>query len=311
MEPAPLSSGDLIADRRYDYALALAEAGDPAAAADLMVQALEIVPGWAAGWFTLGRMRDQAGDSDGAVSAFDRAAALDPDDRLGASLARARLVGQSPDRPPEGYVRALFDGYASAFETALVDRLGYQAPALILSALDRVAPGRRFRAALDLGCGTGLMGAAVRDRVERLDGVDLSERMVAAARRKGCYDTCRVDEAGAALVAVSERALDLVLAADVFCYLGDLGPIFGAASRALEPGGLLAFTVERAADPDRDFELRDSLRYGHGAAALGRRLGTTDFDVVLAEPADLRLDRGEPVGGLVIVAVRRADFTRS
>lgn len=311
MEPAPLSSGDLIADRRYDYALALAEAGDHAAAADLMVQALEIVPDWAAGWFTLGRMRQEAGDAEGAASAFERAAALDPDDRLGASLARARLIGQAPDRPPEGYVRALFDAYAGAFETALVDRLGYRAPALILSALDRAAPERRFRAALDLGCGTGLMGAAVRDRVGRLDGIDLSERMVAAARRKGCYDDCRVDEAGTALEAAAEGSLDLVLAADVFCYLGSLGPVFEAAARALEPGGVMAFTVERAADPDRDFELRDSLRYGHGAAALGRRLGAAGFEVVAIETADLRLDRGEPVGGLVVVAVRRADLTRS
>lgn len=311
MEPAPLSSGDLIADRRYDYALALAEAGDPMAAADLMVQALEIAPGWAAGWFTLGRMREQAGDAEGAASAFERAAGLDPDDRLGASLARARLVGQAPDRPPEGYVRALFDGYAGEFETALVDRLGYRAPALILVALDRVAPGRRFRSALDLGCGTGLMGAAVRDRVERLDGVDLSDRMVAAARRKGCYDDCRVEEAGAALAAVPEHGLDLVLAADVFCYLGDLAPVFEAAARALEPGGLFVFTVERAADPDRDFELRDSLRYGHGADALGRRLDTAGFDVALAEAADLRLDRGELVGGLVVAAERRVDLTRS
>ncbi|MEJ1157175.1 class I SAM-dependent DNA methyltransferase [Prosthecomicrobium sp. N25] len=305
MFPTFHSSGDLIADRRYGYAIALAEAGDPAAAADLIEQALELVPGWVPGWFALGVAREAAGAGAGALAAFRRAAGLDPDDRLGASLHAARLAGTTPPAPPAGYVRALFDAYAPAFEKVLTGRLGYRAPGLVASALAAAAPGRRFAAALDLGCGTGLMGAAIRERCDRLDGVDLSVAMAAEAEAKGLYDGIRVGEAVADLRALTPGSLDLVLAADVFCYLGDLAPVLGAAARALRPGGLLAFTVEQLAGGDADFALKDSLRYGHGQAYLRAVAADQGFDVLSLAAETLREDRGAPVGGLVAV-LRRA-----
>ena len=85
------SSGDLIADRRADYAEALL-AVDPAAAADLLAQALDLVPGWAAGWFRLGEMRADHGLA-GAAEAFEHALALDPSDPFGAALRRDLLRG--------------------------------------------------------------------------------------------------------------------------------------------------------------------------------------------------------------------------
>lgn len=306
MQTTFLSSGDLIADRRYDYAEALAEAGDAAAAADLYAQALEIAPHWVAAWFALGRARADAGDRDGAAAAFARAAELDPEDRLGAALHAARLAGESPAAPPAGYVRALFDGYAEDFDAALVDRLGYRAPAAIAAALEAVAPGRRYAAALDLGCGTGLMAEAVRDRVDRIDGVDLSERMVARARAKGLYAGLAVGDVVEALAARAPGALDLVLAADVFCYLGDLHPVLAAAARAMAPGGLLAFTVEwdEAAGGDPGYRLRDSLRYGHGRDHVVAGAAAAGLVPVTLETVDLRRDRGETIRGLLAVLAR-------
>lgn len=60
MPPVPLSSGDAIADRRMDYARMLFDGGDLQAALELVEQAVELVPAWAAGWFRLVEYREKA-----------------------------------------------------------------------------------------------------------------------------------------------------------------------------------------------------------------------------------------------------------
>ena len=89
-----------------------------------------------------------------------------------------RSLGEATRRAPcpQAYVARLFDDYAPRFDAHLIESLAYRAPALIADALDSAAPGRRFAHALDIGCGTGLMGQAVRGRVDHLTGVDLSPR---------------------------------------------------------------------------------------------------------------------------------------
>ena len=103
------------------------------------------------------------------------------------SLGEASAAGALP----QAYVARLFDDYAWRFDKHLIKNLGYRAPALIAEALSAVAPDRRFALALDLGCGTGLMGEALRGRVDRLTGVDLSAAMIAKARERGVYDRAR------------------------------------------------------------------------------------------------------------------------
>src|ERR1700692_2779432 len=126
-----LSSGDMIVDRRIDFARDLQLKGDLAAAADLLLQATELAPGFASAWFTLGEIREQLGERDAAVAAFRKAQMADPDDRHGASL-RLMLLGAEPlSAMPPAYVRALFDQYAPKFEAALVDDLGYRGPSLL------------------------------------------------------------------------------------------------------------------------------------------------------------------------------------
>src|ERR1700722_11733186 len=130
-----LSSGDLMADRRFDFARDLQLKGDLVAAADLLLQATELAPGFASAWFTLGEIRQQLGERDAAIAAFRQANAADPDDRHGASL-RLMLLGAEPlSGVPPAYVRALFDQYAPKFETALVDDLGYRGPSLLFKAV--------------------------------------------------------------------------------------------------------------------------------------------------------------------------------
>lgn len=129
MLPSQLSSGDVIADRRADYAKMLAESGEPASAAELMEQALELAPSWAAGWFNLAIYREKAGNVEGAVAALNEVLTLDEGDVFGARLKLAVLgAAELPEQPPSRYVERLFDDYADRFETSLVEKLGYTVP---------------------------------------------------------------------------------------------------------------------------------------------------------------------------------------
>src|SRR3954462_1228793 len=115
-----MSSGDLVADRRFDFARDLQLKGDLAAAADLLEQAIELAPRFASAWFTLGDIREQLGERDEAIAAFRKAREADADDRHGASLRLMQIGAENVSGMPPGYVRSLFDQYAPKFEKALV-----------------------------------------------------------------------------------------------------------------------------------------------------------------------------------------------
>ena len=136
--------------------------GDLPAAADLLLQATELAPGFASAWFTLGEIREQLGEREARSRRFARRARR-PGDRHGAGLRLMRLGAEPLAGMPQAYVQALFDQYAPRFESALVDDLGYRGPALLFTAVLAARPRRKpalFRRAIDLGCGTGLAAAA-------------------------------------------------------------------------------------------------------------------------------------------------------
>src|SRR5690349_12865017 len=165
MQPHQLSSGDGIADRRADYARMLEEGCEPEAAAELMDHALELVAAWAAGWDRLATYLERAGRGEPAVEAYRKTLALGPDDIFGAALKLALLGdGAVPDRPPSRYVERLFDDYADRFESALVEKLDYNVPQQLAALI--ASTGRRYEHAVDLGCGTGLLGPEIRANVD-------------------------------------------------------------------------------------------------------------------------------------------------
>src|SRR3984885_13011544 len=155
------SSGDLIADRRYEFARDLQLKGDLPAAADLLEQAIELAPGFVSAWFTLGEIRQELDERDAAIAAFRKAREADASDPHGAGLRLMRLGAEELSSMPPAYVRTLFDQYAPRFEAALVDDLGYRGPALLFRAVRAaVRKPAFFRRAIDLGCGTGLAATA-------------------------------------------------------------------------------------------------------------------------------------------------------
>ncbi len=295
-----LVTEDPIAERRYAYARAAARDLDWQTASDVLEQTLEIDPRWSAAWFALGEARQQLSAFGAAGDAFAEALRLDPPDRQGASLRLAALEGRPPGELPAAYVARLFDDYAPRFASHLVDDLGYCGPQVLLDAVQAVAPRRRFRRALDLGCGSGLAGATFRPLVDRLTGVDLSPAMIEEARRSGVYDAIEVGEVAAFLKAQRPGSADLIIAADVFVYLGDLGRTLAAAAAALAADGVIAFTIE--VEPGDGFALGETLRFRHSRLYLIEALGAANLQVLSLEAAEVRSEASVQVEGVVVIA---------
>jgi predicted TPR repeat methyltransferase len=251
----------------------------------------------------VGHYCEQAGDVSGAISAWRHLEALDDNGVFGAGLKlAAHGAGVASGGTAVNYVEALFDQYAPKFERALVDRLGYRVPEM-LDDLVQVEMTRlgidSFARALDLGCGTGLMGEKLRAKASYLEGIDISAAMIAETARKGIYDSLQKAELVATLNARRADA-DLVTAADVFIYCGALQPVLAALVPALQPGGLVAFSLEAHDGPEPLF-LRPSLRYAHGVDATRDALVQAGLEILRFETAVLRFDRGAPITGMLIV----------
>ncbi len=293
-----------MADRRFDFARDLQLKGDLAAAADLLLQATELAPGFASAWFTLADIRARLGEREAAIAAFRKARVADPDDRHGASL-RLMLLGADPlSSMPPAYVRALFDQYAPKFEAALVDDLGYRGPALLFKAVLSVRAGIRkpalFKRAIDLGCGTGLAATAFAAHVDEFAGIDLSPRMIEQARASGRYARLEVAEMVEGLRNKPDASTVLILAADAVVYLSDLAPLLCEARRVLVRGGLLAFTSETHGGDC--VILGEGLRYAHSAGYLRASIEASGLALSRLEDLSARNEDNAPVPGLVVVA---------
>jgi predicted TPR repeat methyltransferase len=301
-----LSSGDLIADRRFEFARDLQLKGDLVAAADLLEQAIELAPNFASAWFTLGEIRERLGQRGPAITAFRRAREADPEDRHGASVWLMRLGAENLSEMPKGYVQALFDQYAPRFEAALVGDLGYRTPQLLFKAVlaARLAAKKPafFKRAIDLGCGTGLAASAFAKEVDYFVGIDLSPGMIEQARATGLYETLEVDDMLQALRRNPDASAELVLAADAMVYLSDLAPVLREIRRVLTVGGLLAFTLETYGG--EGVVIGEGLRYAHGAEYVRKAVSGAGLMLLSLEEASPRTEDNEPVRGLVAVATR-------
>lgn len=294
-------SGDLLADRRYAYAEAALADGDAEAARDLFSQTLERVPFWLPARIGLGKACLALHDQTAAILAFQEVARQDEHDVLGARAYLAQ-IGAEGGVVTHGYVAALFDDYAPRFDTHLTVALDYRAPEVLADALTRVSGERTFRRALDLGCGTGLMARALKGRSREIVGVDLSGRMIDMARETGLYT--RLDVAGCAewLEEEASSSADIILAADVFCYIENLAPIFTQVHRVLEENGLFAFTIQTS--QAEGIRVGSDLRVHHNPTVIHDLAGSAGLTLRHECAQSVRKDRGQPVPGAAFVLSR-------
>ncbi len=309
MAPNQFSSGDVIADRRADYARMLAESGDFPAAAELMEQALELAPRWTAGWFRFGEYHEKAGETDKAVAAYGKVAQLDTEGLFAAELKLAVLgAAETPEQPPSRYVEGLFDDYADRFETSLVEKLDYSVPQKLAELIGKAAGSGVFDTIVDIGCGTGLLGVEIRAFANRLEGFDISQNMLAKAEEKGLYDhldqadlSLEPEASGLFTPTLAQHRAGLVAAADVMMYLGSLETVMPLVSALLAPSGFFAFSVEDAGEED-GFVLRESLRYAHSKSYVSELLERTGFSLIEIRKTTIRKDAGKPLSGILFLA---------
>jgi predicted TPR repeat methyltransferase len=210
-----------------------------------------------------------------------------------------------PAQSPRAGITQLFDGYAERFDRHLEGKLGYRVPSLLGDAVADTKPTKPLDV-LDLGCGTGLCGAALRPLARWLHGVDLSVAMIEKSRQRGVYDELTCGDLLDVLRGRCDREqYDLIAATDVFIYVGDLAPVFEAAAGALRPKGLLAFSVEAAAS-DR-YHLQKTRRYAHSRPYLEHLARIFGFSVERFDTITVRTEAGKPVPGYLVLMRTNSD----
>jgi predicted TPR repeat methyltransferase len=257
----------------------------------------------------LGSALHEKGELSEALACYKKKVALTPDD-LDAQYHVAALSGSQVERPPESYVRGVFDHYAKTFDSHLVQHLGYEMPIQLADLIrsQRPAPQRDLQV-LDLGCGTGLVGQEIKDVCARLVGVDLSPKMLEVAAAKSIYDELHCAELTAMMQSQASQSYDVIVAADVFIYIGNLSEVVKEVKRLLRPGGLFYFTAEALdqsvmnAGPHPDeapFFLQTSGRYAHAPTYLDALRSEHQFDAGSFKSVHLRMDRHQPISGYLV-----------
>ncbi|MFK7791309.1 MAG: class I SAM-dependent methyltransferase [Devosiaceae bacterium] len=251
------------------------------------------------------RDADVTGDTQTAIRLYRELLIRDRDDHLGVSLRLARLTDERPDKAPNAYVAALFDQTADRFDSILVDELGYNVPLLIADRLKALGLGP-FNGWLDLGCGTGLCAMALEDVTSKRVGIDLAPTMVDIAAELEIYDDLFVGEVVAFLK--SQQApgpYQLITAADVLPYIGDLDPLFQAMGDVTQSGSVLAFSSEHLPGDAWDFQVGKHKRFAHTSGCLKRTLERHNWQLLQNDAITVRLEQDEPVAGELVFAQRK------
>jgi predicted TPR repeat methyltransferase len=241
------------------------------------------------------------GYMDPAIALARKRLELQPNSATGKYHLAALLADPRFDRSPAEYIVENFDAFAKSFDAKLVGVLGYDVPeklcALVRSASREGGAGD----VLDIGCGTGLCGPLLRPIARTLSGVDLSPKMLELAAARGLYDALEREDIGAYLARAAAR-FDLVVAADVLIYFGDLSAVFAETAKALRTGGLFAFSTELHAGDG--YRLQPSGRFAHSPDYV-KRTAEASFDEVAVVRTTIRLEGNERTPGHLFLVRQR------
>ena len=247
------------------------------------------------------------GDMPQAIAVCERWLEQEPDSPLAAHTLAACSGIDVPKRASDAYIETTFDNFAGSFDSRL-STLMYRAPQLVAAMLEECGtPKATCSDVLDIGCGTGLCGPLLSPYARRLVGVDLSAKMLEQARERQVYTELVKTELTAYLRSCQDE-FDIIVSADTLVYFGALGDVATAVAGALRPCGRFVFTVEAlvGGGEGTDHCLRPHGRYNHSRAYIERVLEAAGLEPAFVREADLRLEAGRPVSGLVVAARKPA-----
>ena len=241
----------------------------------------------------------QLGDTEGMIESLKNEIQLSPGNASAKHLL-ASLQNITTDRAPATYVSELFNSYADSFDQHLVGKLDYRTHILVAQTLrDTLGKAALDLDILDLGCGTGLFGEEIKDIKKTLVGIDLASRMIDRCKERGIYDELIVGDLVDYLVEVKPGRFDLIVATDVFVYLGDLLPVFSQVSRILQSGHWFAFSLETSQEGSESFLLGASGRYQHSQAYIERLCTDFNFEINRFTQATIRKQNNQPIAGYI------------
>ena len=256
-------------------------------------QAIALKPDLAEAHYHLGNTVQELGRLDEAEACYTRAIALKPD-YAEAKHILAALAGETTESAPRDYVEKLFDIYAAKFESSLVDNLEYKIPKIIAEIILNDSKVDLLGSIMDLGCGTGLLGAEINQFCDRLEGIDLSEKMLDEAKRKNIYNKL-IKQDILAYLANTSLNFDYFVSTDVFVYIGDLSDVFRLIKSRNKKAGKLAFSTENY-DGD-GFFLERSGRYSHSKKYIESLCKAFGYEIRHFETQALRKDKNRYISG--------------
>lgn len=317
------------AEAQYNRGVILATLGRPRMALVAYDEAIRLKPDYAEAHNNRGTILKAMGRFEEATAAYERTLELRPDvaeiyenlafvlNELGRTeeASKALMTGlslnpglanasymlaawgkeQVPEQSPRKYITELYDDYAKNFDSHLVETLGYKTPRNFFNVVTSHTGKARKLDILDLGCGTGLCGVAFSELCSQLVGVDLSPQMLAKARARNLYTDLIEADVSQAMEHI-DQAFDLILAADVLIYIGNLDKIFSLAVDRLNPGGLFALSIEDN-DSGEDYLLRQTGRYAHSPGYIQRLADSHGFEKLEHSHVTIRQEQEEPVAG--------------
>ncbi len=239
-----------------------------------------------------------------ALDYFKKAYHLQPENLTAKHMIDAISENPEAKQSPPAFIQALFDQYAYNYNDHVKTQLKYQVPSLIREALTPFISQETLpEKTLDLGCGTGLMAPFLLDISLRLIGVDISENMTEVAKRLGAYYKLYHDDI-MHFLPKHPNEYDLIVAADVFCYFGELKEVFRYCHQSLTDNNLMVFTVEYLSNPakkNQPYRLQTSGRFAHSQLYIEKELNEAGFKLEVSKQVIIRYQEDIPVEGLLYI----------
>jgi predicted TPR repeat methyltransferase len=282
MEPASI-------DTHYNLAGCYKDSGQFAKAIETYLEVLRLAPDHPSANGNLAYVYHRTGQTERAVYYYQQVLQYQPDHQSARHMLAA-LTGSGAASSPDSYVRDVFDNYSSHYEQSLVVELEYCVPATIRGVVDSGSAWKKiYDQGLDLGCGTGLGGEAFKDNIAVLDGLDLSEKMIAIAAAKDLYRNLYVGNIVSFLRSARE-SYDFYLAADVFAYVGELAETFSLLKERARQEVLFCFSTETI--DGSDYQLQHTGRFAHSLAYIKEVTQHTGWRIAANRKTLLRKEKG-------------------
>ncbi len=271
----------------------------PAKAEENFIKGMDLDNSAGKAHIELGRAQCELGKIDDAIKSFNQALKINPNLNYAKFWLSAINDQRSTDHAKHRFVSKLFDGHAEDFDKILVDDLGYKIPWLLAEDLSSIVGENTKLHILDIGCGTGLCAVSLKPIIKTITGIDLSEKMLIKAKQRGSYKELIQGDIVDTTNALSSK-FDLIVAADVFVYVGGLSAVFESCYNALTPNGLFAFSIELSEHPE-SFMLRATGRYAHSSSYISNLSNKYNFELASIKNVTLRMDSGKKILGEVYI----------